>query len=733
MGVGPLTSIRRLVPRFESPETLPSPAAFTRAFVRWSWQCALADRDRWPLWLPVAFGIGVGIYFALPSEPISLFGAALGVSGVLLGLAATLTEAPAARAGQAIVAALLIGFAVAKHRTDSLAAPVLMHRIGPIAIDGRVESTQLHGKGVRVVLTVARAGHMRKDRMPRRVRVSIRSGGEQLKPGDWIDVRAVLLPPPAPAAPNDYDFGRAAFFRQIGAVGYAYGRPIAIAPQLPLTWTERESTAVELLRWHVSARIHAVLPGSTGAIAAALITGDRGGISEEDEGNLRDAGLAHVLAIAGLHMALVGLGLFWAVRAILALFPPIALTQPIKKWAAIAALGGAAFYLVISGAATPAMRAFIMLAVMLIAILADRPALSMRSVALAAFIVLALQPETLVEPGFQMSFAAVVSLIAVAEWERTRKRKETGPRRLVAVRHYIRGITTTSFVGSIATAPYAIFHFDRATHFAVLGNLGAMPIMGFVTMPAAALSVILMPFGLDEYPLRLMGWGIEAMLAVGRWVSNLPESVSLVSAWPISALAMMTFGGLWIALWRGPWRWLGIAPAMCAAALILASKPADIFVARDGMTIAVRGEDGLLHFVRTPDDKYSAGQWLKRDGDQRSPADAIAHPADGVRCDAYGCIARAANGMRVAAVLTPGALEEDCASNQIVISAVPVRGRCNGPRIVIDRFDVARNGAYAIWLDGVSTVQTAQQVRGERPWSAMPRSQYRRIRPTSLP
>jgi len=182
-----------------------------------------------------------------------------------------------------------------------------------------------------------------------------------------------------------------------------------------------------------------------------------------------------------------------------------------------------------------------------------------------------------------------------------------------------------------------------------------------------------------------------------------------------------TFGGLWIALWRGRWRWFGIAPALAALIAILAVKPADVLVARDGMTIAVRGADGLLRFVRKPEDKYSAEQWLKRDGDERSPEDAIARPADGARCDAYGCIARSTNETHVATVLSPAALEEDCAANQVVISAEPLRGRCIGPQIVIDRFDVARNGAYAIWFNGDRPkVLTARQVRGNRPWSTPP-------------
>jgi competence protein ComEC len=440
-----------------------------------------------------------------------------------------------------------------------------------------------------------------------------------------------------------------------------------------------------------------------------------------------------VLAIAGLHMALVGLGLFWVVRALLALVPAIALTQPIKKWAEAAALCSAAFYLVISGAATPATRAFIMLAVMLTAILFDRPAISMRSVAIAATIILMLDPETLIEPGFQMSFAAVVGLVAVAEWERARERSQSTWLPLPAVRRYLRAIATTSFVGSVATAPFAAYHFDRATHYAVLGNLGAMPIMAFVTMPAAALAIFLMPFGLDEYPLRVMGWGIDTMLAVGRWVSQLPGSVSFVSAWPLAALVCLALGGLWIALWRTRWRWLGLIPIGAAALLVVLAKPPDVLVARDGATVAVRGDDGRLRFLRAPADKYSAGEWLKRDGDNRALTDTLLSHDKTTSCDAYGCIAQV-NGVRIAAPTKFDALAEDCAVSRIVVSAVPTRRRCVGPALVIDRFDVARNGAYAIWLRNGLTVESAQELRGLRPWSMpAPRRQYRRMRPTSLP
>ncbi|HEY6578811.1 MAG TPA: ComEC/Rec2 family competence protein, partial [Rhizomicrobium sp.] len=682
----------------------------------------MGERERWALWLPVALGAGIGFYFALGFEPQRMF--VLGLACWALGLivAAIAFDRALLRAACIGLATLLIGFCLAKLRAESVAAPVIMHRLGPVELDGRVESAQLHGRGVRAVLAPIFIDGISAHAMPRRVRVSMRRGGELLAPGAIVRLDAVLMPPPPPAAPGDYDFGRAAFFEGIGAVGYAFGSPERIAPAPPPDWQGRAALALEALRFHMSARIHAVLPGSTGAIASALITGDRGGISEADEQALRDAGLAHVLAIAGLHMALVGFGLFWTVRALLALWPRVALTQPIKKWAALAALGGAAFYLVISGGATPALRAFTMLAMMLLAILFDRPALSMRSLAIAAAILLFAAPESLIEPGFQMSFAAVASLIAVAEWEQRRAASQgpAPPPSFANLRRYMRGIAVTSFVGSVATMPYAAFHFDRATHYAVLGNLLAMPIMGFVTMPMAAFSVVSMPLGLDAVPLHAMGWGIAAMLAVGRFVSRLPGAVTIVAAWPMAALVLISLGGLWIVIWRTPWRWLGFAPAAAGAVLVLLARPPDVLIARDGQTIAIRAADGELHFVRRIADEYSASEWLKRDGDARAAREAIASTKDGVRCDAFGCVARMPGGASIAAVLRPDALREDCANADVIIGDLSLHGACRGPKLVIDRFDVIRNGAYAVWLDKGIVFETVQHARGDRPWSHAP-------------
>jgi competence protein ComEC len=679
---------------------------------------ALSERTRWPLWLPVAFGAGIGVYFALPFEPV--WPIALAMAGIALCAIAIFTSIGNAflRAALALIAAVSLGFATAKLREEVVAAPVLLQPMGPSSLMGRVEYAQAHGRGVRVVLDDLQSTRIDDAAIPYRIRISFRTGAEALKPGDRIRATAVLMPPPGPAAPGAYDFGRTAFFNRLGAVGYAYGRPALIAHASRSLIGAGLGDAIERLRFRMTERIHSVLPGSTGAIAAALITGDRGGISDSDEQALRDAGLAHVLAIAGLHMALVGLGIFWLVRALLAASPFLALRYPIKKWAAGAALLGAGFYLVISGAGPPTIRAFTMLAMLLTAVLFDRPVLSMRSIALAASIILLIEPESVIEPGFQMSFAAVAGLIAVAEWEQARRQKDgpAGPKAFAGVRRYVRGIATTSFVGSIATVPFAIYHFDRATHYAVLGNLLAMPIMGFVTMPAAALSVGLMPFGLDALPLKVMGFGIDAMLAVGHWVSALPGAATVAATWPVSALVAISLGGLWCVIWRRGWRWLGLVPVALGIVLAYGARAPDILVARDGQTAAVRLSNGSLAFVRAPRDSYAAEEWLKRDGDSRSIADAIASPRDNIHCDADGCIANLRSRMTLAFPSRIDAFAEDCERADILIAATAPPAGCARPRLLLKRDAVEDAGGYAIWLSPLRT-ESVQQSRGNRPWS----------------
>jgi competence protein ComEC len=428
--------------------------------------------------------------------------------------------------------------------TPVLGGPTVTH------LTARVVSLEPRGSTMRAVLDQVRSGAL--EPAPRRIRVSFR-GLLDMHPGDWLSFTAKLDTPPAPSEPGASDLGRSLFFQSIGAVGFAYGRAHPVPAAGPPGFGAWLGAAVETLRQKMTARIQAALPGSIGGIASALITGERGGITEEDEAALRDAGLAHVLAIAGLHMALVGGGVFWLLRAVLAAIPALALRTPIKKWAAAGALAASCFYLVISGASPSGTRAFVMLAMVMIAILLDRPALSMRSLALAAAILLLARPQDIAEPGFQMSFAAVAALIAVAEWEATRERTSARG----ALYRWVHGIVMTSLIGSLATLPFALFHFGRATHYAVLGNLLAMPVMGLWVMPAAALSVAAMPLGLESGPLYLLGQGIAVMVGSGKWVAGLPGAVTLAPAMPMTALLLITMGGLWLVIWRRGWRWWG--------------------------------------------------------------------------------------------------------------------------------------------------------------------------------
>src|SRR5258706_174729 len=464
-------------------------------------------------------------------------------------------------------------------------------------LTGLVVSLEPREHGMRLVLDEVRSGALQP--APRRVRVALGAGGS-LRPGEWLSMRARLDTQPAIREPGASDLGRALFFQSIGAVGFAYGRAHLIVPARPPTMVQRLRQEVEDMRLTMTRRIQVALPASIGGIASALITGERGGITQEDEEALRDAGLAHVLAIAGLHMALMGGGIFWLLRA---------------------------------------------------------------------------------------------GLVAVAEWERQRER--TAPRG--AFYRYARGIVMTSLVGSLATLPFAMFHFDRATHYAVLGNLIAMPVMGFWVMPAAALSVALMPLGLEGFALHLLGQGIGVMLAMGRWVSGLPGAVSLAPAMPLSALLMISLGGLWLTIWRRAWRWLGLAPLVLGWVLAWAAPVPDMLVASDATTIAIRGADGLLHFVRKPKDRFIARDWLRRDGDGRDIADAVGLP--GLKCDGLGCVVK--RKPLIAASFRSEALAEDCVRAQILVSSAAAS--CKGPAVVIDPKAAAKGEGWRVTLSPTPT------------------------------
>jgi competence protein ComEC len=649
------------------------------------------------LWLPVLLGIGILGYFALPTEP------SLPALGLLLfalaSLAWALRRRLAARRVAAVAAVVVAGATIMTARTMIVAAPVLPREM-TVEVTGWVAEREASARGgARVRLAVHEIAGLAPDRAPAAVRVTVRARGDDLRVGDAVAVLARLRPPSGPVMPGGYDFGRADYYDGIGATGFAYGAakpadigspPLGIALRMPLA-DVRET---------IRRRIIAVLPGDTGEIAAALVMGDQRGISDRTQEAMRASGLGHVLSISGLHMALVGGATFWLIRALLALSPGLALRRPIKKWAAAGALIVATFYLAISGANVATERAYIMLAVILCAVMLDRRAITLRNVAIAALIVLLVEPESLLTASFQMSFAATLALVAGYEALRERARGELALRSLAdrgplgRFRTAAFGLFLTSLIAGLATTPFAIYHFQRAAPLSLLANLAAMPVIGILVMPAALFSVVLMPFGLEALALVPMGWGIDWMVMVGETTAAWSDGWGGVPAVPVSALLLVVAGFLWLALWKEPWRLAGVLPMLVAVPIALAVTRPDIIIHPGGQTVAVRGADGRFTIVNPKLDRFAAEYWLRADADPRSVEDGV---GAGARCDAKGCVARLANGTLVAVGTSPAALEDDCRFAGVVVSRHRAPTWCDGHAIVIDRAALQSGGAHALY------------------------------------
>ncbi len=503
-------------------------AAAALAFAARSLQ---AEAGRWFLWLPVLFAAGILTYFALHDEPDPRIAVALVLAAV--GLCLTLRHAALGLALGGACLAFALGFATAKLRTEMARAPVLAEELRYVPVTGFVEAFEHRaGRRARLTLRVISLGDLDAATRPFRIRVST-TAKQGPRTGEAVALRATLRPPPQPVEPGGFDFGRKAWFARLGAAGYATSKIDPLEGARAPPWDLRVWAAIDSLRAHVNRRITESLPGATGGIAVALITGERGGIPQEVTAAMRDSGLAHVLAISGLHMVIMAGTVFWLVRALLALFPGLALRYAIKKWAAVTALLAAAFYLVLSGAAVPTIRAWIMMSIFLIAVILDRPAITMRNVALSALAILIVAPQSLFDPSFEMSFAAVIGLVALYEWLSTRTRHrlfDVSPlwRGLRWSGALVFGAAVTTLVAGTAVAPFALYHFHRMTHFGLVANMIAAPLVSLLIMPMALLALIAMPFGLEAWPLHAMGFGIELMVMTAQRVASWPGAVSIL-------------------------------------------------------------------------------------------------------------------------------------------------------------------------------------------------------------
>ncbi|MBM3564908.1 MAG: ComEC family competence protein [Alphaproteobacteria bacterium] len=707
-----------------------------------------AERGRWGLWLPVFVGSGVGIYFALPAEPpwwaggLALAGAALLLFAVrAAAIDAATDNGGAARAAAVALVAALLGFTAAQVRAFVVAAPVLEEKTGPVSVAGRIllVETLPAGEGLRITLDKPRISRVAPDRTPETVRLRVkRPPAEMLVPGDWVSTRAILSPPAGPSVPGGFDFQRHAYFRSLGAIGFAIGEV-----RLEARATETATGAghfwlwLERLRQGLTLRIQSVLPGDTGAVAAALMTGDRSAISKTIDDAMRDSGLSHLLSISGLHVSLVAGILFVGLRGMMALVPALALNHPIKKWTAALAIPGTLAYGLLSGLAAPTQRAVIMVALVMLAVLADRRAMSLRTLAWAAVAILLVQPESLFNPGFQMSFASVAALLAFFEGYRPDRTDAQSAWWRTGAVGMLAAVALASLVATAATAPFVVYHFNRFSAYGLAANMIAIPLTSFWVMPWAVLAFALMPFGLEALALVPMGWGVDAVNGIALRVAAWPGAATMMPSLPMAGLVLAAAGGLWLAIWRRPWRYAGAALAVVGMTGALFTRPPDILVDGEGRLLAVRTAEGGLAVSSPRAARFARESWLRISGLEEGgfsnwPKTGAADDAGRFRCDDAGCIIRA-HGRSVALVRESSALAEDCVFADVVLSLVPAKRACaraGTAAVVVDRGDLRRMGAHAVWIGarGIE-IKTANEARGERPWVPKPKARPGRPEP----
>lgn len=676
----------------------------------------LAEQVRWPLWVPVGMGAGVALYFALTAEPpLWLGGAVLGAAAVAVWPA---RRSLALLALACAVMSVAAGFTAVQMRTHWVAAPLLTREVGPAPVTGRVVAVERLADGARVVLSGPAIPRLPGEATPERVRIRLIARHGLPPVGAVIRITAMLHPPQGPGEPGAFDFQRHAFFAGLGAVGYALSAPEVVEAPPPGPW-ERVWLGLEGLREHIADRVAASVDGvGEASVTTALMNGEQTGIPEPLMQAMRGSGLAHLLSISGLHIALVAGIVMFTVRALLALVPFVALRAPVKEIAAFAGLLAAVAYTGVVGAPVPTLRSVLMTGLVLAAVVVGRDALSMRLVAFAGVAVLLLLPDTLLGASFQMSFAAVVALIAVYERVSSpiaRQRAELG--RVGRTALALAGIALTSVVATVATLPFGLYHFQTINLYGVVANMIAIPVTSVWVMPCSLLAYALMPLGWDGPALTAMGWGVRVVTLTAETVAALPGATLSAPAMPAWGLGLVVLGGLWAAVWQLPWRYAGLAVAAVGLASPLMAERPDVLVAADGEVMAVRGDDGRL-YPSGRGGRRVVGDWTARDGG-RSPGPPwpkTGRSAGGrLACDAVGCLYRL-NGRVVAFSRDDAGLEEDCRTASAVVTRTGVR-RCAAP-VVIDHWALTRRGAHTLTITEAGIrVESVGDGRGRRPWT----------------
>lgn len=678
-----------------------------------------AEHDQLALWLPVALGGGIALWFLLPD--------ARAWSGAVAGCMA-LTGAVAAigRGGRAsralIVGALAVaaGLGLVWWKAARLARPVL-GRPAIVDLTGRIE--RVEPLAARQLTRVTLAPLARPD-LPPRVRVNLADGDVPpgLARGATVRVGVRLMPPAAPAVPGAYDFARVAWFQGLGASGRGFAPVTVLAPGEPTSD----------LRTRLSAHIRERLPGSAGGIAAALATGDQGGVNEADAEAMRRSGLAHLLSVSGLHITATVAATMLIVLKLLALSPWLALNWRLPLVAAGAGAAAAVGYTLLTGAEVPTIRSCVAALLVLGALALGREAITLRLVAVGALVVLLFWPEALAGPSFQLSFAAVTAIVALHEHPAMRRWLAPAERALPL--RLVRGLALLLLTGllvEVALMPIALFHFHKAGLYGALANIVAIPLTTFVVMPAEALALLFDVFGLGAPFWWAAGLGLELLLWIARSTAAAPGAVAALPGMPHGAFALLVIGGLWMALWRTRWRRLGWVPLAIGAIWTAATPRPDLLVTGDGRHVAVRTAGGIA-ILRDRAGDYTRNLLAENGGSDGEPL-LLAEQPD-ARCTRDLCISRAGRltvlATRSAYPVDIGALASACRTADIVVSDRRLPRSCRPRWLKLDRPTLARSGGVAI-VDGM--VRTVASPGDAHPWRRPPTVTPIRSSPASGP
>lgn len=617
--------------------------------------------------------------------------------------------------GAQVLLVILLAAAAASARVHLVAAPRLTEE-RYVSMEGYVEAFDRRpDRAPRLVLAPTLIDEQLSG-LPERVRLIVRTRApDKLERGSKVALKAILAPPSPPVVPGGYDFARAAFFDGVGAEGYAASSIRVLAP--PSAAASGWRDAVERTRDDTAQELMRLLPSQAGAVAVALTVGDRHYIDKETAADIRDAGLAHLLAISGLHMGLITAAAFFVFEYLFAAVPQVALRIRPKKIAAVAAWGIACAYLLMSGMGIATVRAFIMISVGLLAILFDRRVLSLRSIALAVFAVLILWPEAVLSVSFQMSFAATAALVAVYELL-SRKgltaRGDAGPfKRLL---RFILFMGFTSLVAQLAIAPFALYHFQTLSLIGIVANIVVVPIMSVLIMPLALLTMVLMPLGLHAWPAALLGLGLEQVIWLAGYFAHFPFAVYRAGA-PgelYLAVASIVFGALLVLRHRL------LAPTLLLVYIALLFVPfgrtADVLIDRQGRVVSrADSASGRLLIVGGRRDSYRDENWRRYWGLDLEHEAGVLHR----RCDASACRTALGGDRFVTVLKAMPALRQACDAGDIVVGPRRWRSYCEGDGVYLFEESFDHLGVAAVYYpdrEGDGMAFRWSKPQGKRPW-----------------